>query len=269
MHLSDVLGKGLPERRDRLLAAALGLAVVASFVRAASAHSWYELDNDELAACRSIQSMSDAGDRVVIIGDKSPQLLFCIDRKGWLLGDYEADEARIRGIWHDGARLAVLLHSFDAPNLRRLLADNGRLVLNTPTLELYALALAREGADKHPEDPVLRNNCAVLLEATGSVAEAETMLRESLAGDASLPQPFKNLGDLCYRSGRYEEAITLYERATALDPSLGDDVYFKLGNLAFRDRNASRAAECWEKAVSLNPGHQLARANLDTLRMSS
>ena len=94
------------------------------------------------------------------------------------------------------------------------------------------------------------------------------MLRESLASDASLPQPFKNLGDLCYRSGRYEEAITLFERATALDPSLGDDVYFKLGNLAFRDRNAPRAKECWEKAVSLNPGHQLARANLDTLRVS-
>lgn len=143
-----------------------------------------------------------------------------------------------------------------------------RAAAGTDDLE-YALALAREGADKYPEDPVLRNNCAVLLEATGSVAEAETMLRESLANDASLPQPFKNLGDLCYRSGRYEEAITLYERATALDPSLGDDVYFKLGNLAFRDRNASRAEECWEKAVALNPGHQLARANLDTLRMSS
>jgi len=139
VRLSDVLGGGLPERRDRLLAAALGLAVVASFVRAASAHSWYEFDHDELTACRSVQSLSSAGDRVVIIGQGSPQFLFCIDRKGWVLGTHEADEARVRNTWHEGARLAVLLHAFDAPEIRRWLADNGRLVLNTPTLELYRL----------------------------------------------------------------------------------------------------------------------------------
>ena len=139
VHVSDVLGRGLTERRDRLLAAALGLAVAASFVRATSAHSWYEFSNDDLAACGSIQSMSDATDRVVIIGSGSPALLFCIDRKGWLLAAHEADEARIREVWHKGARLAVLLHSFDAPNVRRLLADNGRLVLNMPALEMYRL----------------------------------------------------------------------------------------------------------------------------------
>lgn len=139
VHLSDVLGRGLPERRDRLLAAALGLAVVASFVRVASAHSWYEFSNEDLAACASIQSMSDAGDRVVIIGSGSPALLFCIDRKGWLLGAHEADEARIREIWHEGARFAVLLHSFDASNVQKLLADNGRLMLNMPALEMYRL----------------------------------------------------------------------------------------------------------------------------------
>jgi len=142
-----------------------------------------------------------------------------------------------------------------------------RAAVGTEDLD-YALSLAREGTERHPDDPVLRNNCAVLLEATGSVAEAETLLRETLASDASLPQPFKNLGDLCYRSGRYEEATTLYERATGIDPSLGDDVFFKLGNLAFRERNTERARGFWERAVALNPGHQLARANLDTLRMA-
>lgn len=142
-----------------------------------------------------------------------------------------------------------------------------RAAVGTEDLE-YALSLAREGADRHPGDVVLRNNCAVLLEATGSVAEAETLLRETIADDASLPQPFKNLGDLCYRSGRYEDAVTLYDRATALDPTLGDDVFFKLGNLAFRERNVTRARDCWERAVALNPGHQLARANLDTLRVA-
>lgn len=132
-----------------------------------------------------------------------------------------------------------------------------------------AMALGREAVERHPHDAVLRNNQAVLLEAAGAVAEAEAVLREVLAADATLPQPFKNLGDLMYRSGRYEEAGTMYERAAALDPSLGDDLFFKLGNLAFRRRDTARARECWERAVALNPGHQLARANLDTLPHSA
>ncbi len=139
VHVSEVLGRGLSERRDRLLAAALGVAVAASFVRAASAHSWYEFSNDDLAACGSIQSMSDAADRVVIIGGGSPALLFCIDRKGWLLAAHEADEAHIRKTWQQGARFAVLLHSFDEPKVRRILADSGHLVLSMPALEMYRL----------------------------------------------------------------------------------------------------------------------------------
>ncbi|HEX7024189.1 MAG TPA: tetratricopeptide repeat protein, partial [Gemmatimonadales bacterium] len=111
-------------------------------------------------------------------------------------------------------------------------------------------------------------NLAVLLEATGNLAAAETVLRQTLADEASLPQPFKNLGDVCYRTGRYDEAAGLYQRAAALAPDLGDDLYFKLGNLAFRQRDAAAARAAWERAVALNPAHQLARANLDTLRLA-
>jgi tetratricopeptide (TPR) repeat protein len=132
-----------------------------------------------------------------------------------------------------------------------------------------AVATAKEGVERHPQDAVLRNNLAALLEAEGLPAHAEVLLREILAEEAALPQPFKNLADLCYRSGRYDEAAMLYERAAALDPNLGDDLFFKLGNLAFRRRDAVRARECWERTVALNPSHQLARANLDTLQVSS
>jgi hypothetical protein len=45
-------------------------------------------------------------------------------------------------------------------------------------------------------------------------------------------------------------------------------VFFKLGNLAFRRRDSARARECWERTVALNPGHQLARANLESLSVS-
>ncbi|MEZ4585636.1 MAG: tetratricopeptide repeat protein, partial [Gemmatimonadales bacterium] len=132
-----------------------------------------------------------------------------------------------------------------------------------------ALAVAREGVERFPHDAVLRNNCAVLLEATGDFAEAERMLREAIDEGATAPHPYKNLGDLLYRSGRYDDAATAYDRAASIDPDLGDDLFFKLGNLAFRRRDADRARECWERTLSLNPGHQLARANLELLPVST
>jgi len=105
----------------------------------------------------------------------------------------------------------------------------------------------------------------VLLEATGELAEAEQLLRAALADEPSLPQLSKNLGDLLYRAGRYDEAQDAFDRAAKLAPELGDDLYFKLGNLAFRRRDRDRARDCWQHAAELNPGHQLARSNLEIL----
>ena len=68
------------------------------------------------------------------------------------------------------------------------------------------MTLAREGVRAWPAHPVLRNNLAVLLELTGDLAEAEDVLRATLAEEPSLPQLSKNLGDLLYRGGRYDEA---------------------------------------------------------------
>jgi len=132
-----------------------------------------------------------------------------------------------------------------------------------------ALEIAREGRKAFSSHPVLRNNLAVLLEATGELAEAERILREALAEEPSLPQLSKNLGDLLYRAGRYDDAQAAFDRAAKLSPALGDDLYFKLGNLAFRQRDRERARTCWRRAAELNPGHQLARSNLEILDVSA
>ena len=128
-----------------------------------------------------------------------------------------------------------------------------------------ALATARAGVTAYPANAVLRNNLAVLLEASGDLPAAEAELRAGLAEDPSLPQISKNLADLFYRAGRYDDAFEAYERAAKLDPELGDDLYFKLGNLAFKRGDHARARASWGRATELNPGHQLARANLDML----
>jgi tetratricopeptide (TPR) repeat protein len=128
-----------------------------------------------------------------------------------------------------------------------------------------ALDLATQGVAVHPQRAVLRNNLASLQELAGDLASAEMMLRTALAEDPTLAQVSKNLGDLLYRAGRYDDAFEAYERAAKLSPDLGDDLYFKMGNIAFKRRDKDRARVCWKRVTELNPGHQLARANLDTL----
>ncbi|MEO8199103.1 MAG: DUF4388 domain-containing protein [Gemmatimonadota bacterium] len=128
-----------------------------------------------------------------------------------------------------------------------------------------AVETARAGVVGHPNNAVLRNNLAVLLELTGDLVEAESMARSAFAEEPTFSQISKNLGDLMYRAGRYDEALDAYERAAKLNPELGDDLYFKMGNIAFRRRDQAQARTFWQRATALNPGHQLARTNLDTL----
>ncbi len=128
-----------------------------------------------------------------------------------------------------------------------------------------ALEVAEAGVIAHPTSAPLRNNLAALQELGGDLASAEMMLRTALAEDPTLAQVSKNLGDLLYRAGRYDDAFEAYERAAKLSPDLGDDLYFKMGNIAYKKRDRDRARVCWKRVTEINPGHQLARANLDTL----
>ncbi len=125
-----------------------------------------------------------------------------------------------------------------------------------------AIVTVRAGVEAYPDHPVLRTTLGVLLEIMGEVEEAESHLRHALGEDPTIPQISKNLGDLLYRSGRWEEAEESYERAAKLAPTLGDDIYFKLGNLACRRGEMPLARRHWEEALALNPEHALARANL-------
>ncbi len=131
-----------------------------------------------------------------------------------------------------------------------------------------ATAIAREAVAAYPEHQVLLNNLAVLLEAAGNSDEAAEVLDRAYNLEPTLPQLSKNLGDLAYRAGSYDDAFTCYQRAAKLSPELGDDLYFKLGNIAFKRKDPAGARGYWERALELNAGHQLARANLDMLEQA-
>jgi tetratricopeptide (TPR) repeat protein len=162
-----------------------------------------------------------------------------LERAGALWGD------RRPAAWHQAAALAAA--GADDPS--------------------RALGLVRDGLARHPGHPVLLTSLAVLLELSGEMAEAEAAARAAFAEAPGLPQASKNLGDLLYRAGRYDDALEAYQRAARLAPDLGDDLYFRLGNIAYKRRETEQARTWWERAAALNPQHELVRANLDLLRV--
>src|SRR5881409_2677384 len=125
--------------------------------------------------------------------------------------------------------------------------------------------VAAQAVEAYPQNGVLRNNLAVLKELSGDLTGAEDLVRAARKNEPSLPQLSKNLGDLAYRGSRYDEAWEAYSRAIELAPDLGDDVYFKLGNIAYKRNDRDLAAQLWRKALEINPKHEIVKANLDTL----
>ena len=116
---------------------------------------------------------------------------------------------------------------------------------------------------------MLRNNLAVVLEILGQDEEVERLLASALAEDPWMAEVSKNLGDLYYRTGRFDQAWESYQRSAKLQPDLGDDMYFKLGNIAYKRLDSESAAKLWARALEINPHHGLARTNIETLKALS
>ncbi len=129
-----------------------------------------------------------------------------------------------------------------------------------------ALALVNEGLGVHPHSAALFNLLAVIHEKRGDLQAAVHAAERGLQEDRSLPQIHKNVGDCYYRGGKLDEAMEAYLRAVKLNPSLGDDVYFKLGNIRYKWQERDQAVACWERALELNPGNDRIRANLESVR---
>jgi tetratricopeptide (TPR) repeat protein len=128
-----------------------------------------------------------------------------------------------------------------------------------------AATILAEGTHAHPHASALANNYAAVLERRGQYDEARAMAERAVLEDTTLPQLQKNLGDLYYRLGRYDDALEAYLRATKANPDLGDDVYLKLGNIRLRRRERDEAIRCWERALELDPDNAIVRTNLESV----
>jgi tetratricopeptide (TPR) repeat protein len=126
-----------------------------------------------------------------------------------------------------------------------------------------ALRLGDEGIQRHPHSAPIYLHQGAVLERKGDWEQAEAMYRRATEEDGDTPQTFKALGDALYRRGAYDEAAECYARAVRLNPRLGDDVYFRMGNIHYKRMERAQAVELWRKALELNPQNSVVRTNLE------
>ena len=129
----------------------------------------------------------------------------------------------------------------------------------------YAVAVGREGMGLYPESAPILVNTGVVLERRGEVEAAEALYKRAVAVNPPPPQAHKNLGDQAYAHGDHDGARTQYEKAVKLSPRLGDDVYLRLGTMAFKDNDRDVALLLWRRASDLNPHNEAVSANLELL----
>jgi len=129
----------------------------------------------------------------------------------------------------------------------------------------YAVAVGREGMSAYPESGPILVNTGAVLERRGELDAAEALYKRAVTVSPTPPQAHKNLGDQAYARGDTAGARVQYEKAVKLSPRLGDDVYMRLGTIAYKDNDRDVALLLWRRALDLNPHNQAVRANLEML----
>jgi len=123
--------------------------------------------------------------------------------------------------------------------------------------------LAEEGVEAYPSHAPLSNNLAVLKELAGDLP-TRRLVRDARKNEPSLPSSPRIWATWLPR-------LALRRGLGCLQPGCRararprDDVYFKLGNIAYKRNDRDLAAQLWRKALEINPKHELVKANLGHL----
>ncbi|MCH1571461.1 MAG: DUF4388 domain-containing protein [Longimicrobiales bacterium] len=129
----------------------------------------------------------------------------------------------------------------------------------------YSVAVGREGLGHYPGSGPILVNMGQVLERRGELEAAAALYKRATQTNPPLPQAHKNLGDQAWAHGDSEGARTQYEKAVKLAPRLGDDVYLRLGTMAFKGNDRDVALLLWRRALDLNPHNEAVQANLEML----
>jgi hypothetical protein len=134
------VGAEMSGRTTAIVLFTLCALAFSTFVRSASFHSWYELETGQPELCRASEEFLEKEDLLLFVGYNSPQLMFCMDRKGWLLADHESQEERVLRAWRDGASVVVVRSTFQSEPLGRWMDRSGRLLFENREWKVLRLA---------------------------------------------------------------------------------------------------------------------------------
>ena len=126
---------------------------------------------------------------------------------------------------------------------------------NSITLFTRALSCTSRNAVAH-------GNLGEALDRAGRSAEALEQFSKARAIDPRNPDVHYNWGNALLRMGRVGEAIERYETALTLQARQRDEIYSNLGTAFEREGDLVQAAECFRRALAINPGHAMTHFNL-------
>jgi hypothetical protein len=112
--------------RPRARLALLWIMLVYCFARSVSFHSWYEIDQEKVRFCSELQPKIGPRELVLFADYNSSDLLYCLDRKGWLTSTTDMTPAAARAFRQFGASVIVMPRSSAAA-----LAGEGQTIAST------------------------------------------------------------------------------------------------------------------------------------------
>jgi len=128
-----------------------------------------------------------------------------------------------------------------------------------------AEALFRRALERFPDDAELHLHLGRLALIRGSAEEAEARFRAVLRADPDNPHVSLMLARALAAGGRgSEEAIALYQKALKRAPSAMG--YIELGNLCLKSGRRDDAVAAFERALTLQPGDDNLRSYLQGLK---
>lgn len=102
-----------------------------------------------------------------------------------------------------------------------------------------AIRLYREYVAEHPEDAAVKVHLALALSAAGEEAEAGALFSEVLNMEGLSEEEYYQIGIGLFNAGRFDDAVTAFERAVAANPHFRDAV-FNLSQALLAQANALR-----------------------------
>jgi hypothetical protein len=131
---AEKVGGDSTDRRVLVLTIAVLLMTFTTFMR--TYNSWYGFAWEKSQVCAEGTRQTTPADRLIVLGDRNPELMFCLDRRGWIPGD-TVDPARLEQLRASGGTIILVSREFDNAAVRGWLAMRARPLVRNARYTLF------------------------------------------------------------------------------------------------------------------------------------